>query len=215
VAQLFPRWTNKLPLMLAAALPLGAAAVIAGVFYWFSPSYTDVGYQPEQPVPFSHKLHAGEMGMDCRYCHNTVEQAAHAAVPPTSTCMNCHAVVQADAPSLHPIRESYEEGTAVEWVRVHMLPDYAYFDHSVHVSAGVGCASCHGRIDQMEVVHQSQPLSMGWCIDCHREPEDNLRPRDEVTNMAWDVTTADYNPHEDPTRNRDVNPPLHCGGCHR
>jgi hypothetical protein len=215
VAQLFPRWTNKLPLMLAAGLPVGLAAVVAAVTYWFSPWYTDVGYQPEQPVAFSHALHAGEMGMDCRYCHNTVEAAAHAAVPPTATCMNCHAVVQSDSPALHPIRESYADNTAVEWVRVHMLPDYAYFDHSVHVAAGVGCASCHGRIDQMEVVHQSQPLSMGWCMDCHRNPEDALRPRDEVTNMAWDVTTSDYNPHEDPDRTRDVNPPMHCGGCHR
>jgi hypothetical protein len=215
VAQLFPSWTNRIPLVLGVAGPLGLASLIFSVWYWFSPKFTDVGYQPEQPVPFSHKLHAGDMGMDCRYCHNTVEEAAHAAVPPTATCMNCHTNVAPESVRLAEVRSSWETGDPIEWVRVHMLPDYAYFDHSVHVGAGVGCASCHGRIDQMPVVFQHEPLSMGWCLDCHRDAEPNLRPRGEVTNMAWDTTTSDYNPHTDPTRSRDVNPPLHCSGCHR
>ena len=212
MAQIFPRWTNHVPIALAAGAPLGLVAVVFVVWYWFSPKFTDVGYQPEQPVAFSHKLHAGDMGMDCRYCHNTVERASHAAVPPTATCMNCHATVQPDSPRLAPVRESAETGEPVEWVRVHMLPDYAYFDHSVHVAGGVGCVSCHGRIDQMPVVTQREPLSMSWCLDCHRDPAANLRPRSEVTNMAWDEP---YDPQEDPHRTREVNPPLHCGGCHR
>lgn len=215
VAQLFPRWTNHLPLAIAAGLPLVGLVLVAAVWYWFSPRFTDVGYEPVQPVPFSHKLHAGDMGMDCRYCHNTVEQAAHAAVPPTATCMNCHTNVGGEVNALETVRAAYETGEPLEWVRVHMLPDYAYFDHSVHVAAGVGCASCHGRIDQMPVVRQQEPLSMGWCLDCHRNPEPNLRPRSEVTNMAYDPAAAGYDPAEDPERSREMVPPQHCGGCHR
>lgn len=215
MAQIFPRWTNQLGLALAVGVPALVVGITLSIWYWFSPKYTDVGYAPEQPVQFSHALHAGEMGMDCRYCHNTVEVAAHAAIPPTQTCMNCHTNVAPESTRLTLLRSSHASNTAIEWVRVHMLPDYAYFDHSAHVGAGVGCASCHGRIDQMPVVAQNQPLSMGWCLECHREPTQNLRPRDQVTNMGWDSATANYNPHEDPTRLRDVQPPLHCSGCHR
>ena len=215
MAQIFPRWTNKVPIALAVAPPVLGAVVILSMWYWFSPEFTDVGYEPEQPVAFSHALHAGEMGMDCRYCHNTVERAGLAAIPPTDTCMNCHATVAAESALLEPVRQAHATGEPVAWVRVHMLPDYAYFDHSAHISAGVGCSSCHGRIDEMETVAQAEPLSMSWCLDCHRNADDNLRPRDQVTNMAWDTATADYDPHEDPTRERDVNPPQHCSGCHR
>jgi hypothetical protein len=130
--------------VVAVVLPLIGATVILGIWYWWSPLYTDVGYQPFQPVEFSHQIHAGEMGLDCRYCHNTVERAGHAAVPSTSTCMNCHSVVKAESELLEPVRASMREDTPIPWVRVHMLPDYAYFDHSVHVAAGVGCATCHG-----------------------------------------------------------------------
>ena len=215
MAQIFPSWTNKVPLALAAGAPVALVAVVFTIWYWWSPKFTDVGYQPEQPVAFSHRFHAGELGLDCRYCHNTVERGAHAAIPPTDTCMNCHANVATDSLALRPVRESAATGEPIEWVRVHMLPDYAYFDHSVHVAAGVGCATCHGRVDQMDVVRQEEPLSMSWCVQCHRDPEPNLRPRDEVTNMDWDTETAAYNPHEDPDRTREVNPPLHCSGCHR
>jgi hypothetical protein len=215
VAQIFPRWTNHLGLATAVAVPGVIVAVTLAIWYWFSPKFTDVGYAPEQPVAFSHRLHAGDMGMDCRYCHSTVEQAAHAAVPPTQTCMNCHTTVAPESTLLQPLREAHAAGAPLEWVRVHMLPDYAYFDHSAHVAAGVGCTSCHGRIDQMDVVAQAEPLSMGWCLECHREPEPNLRPRSEVTNMAWDAATAGYDPHADPARMRDPVPPVHCSGCHR
>ncbi|MCX4239862.1 cytochrome c3 family protein [Paraliomyxa miuraensis] len=195
--------------------PLVGAGLVFAVAYWFSPRYTDVGYRPEQPVPYSHKLHAGDMGIDCRYCHNTVERSAHAAIPPTATCMNCHEQVKTESLRLRKVRESYQTGEPIEWVRVHQLPDYAYFNHSAHLAAGVGCASCHGRVDKMVVVEMVQPLSMGWCLDCHRNPEPNLRPLDQVTNMNWDPAAEDYDPKRDPARTRQVNPPLHCSGCHR
>jgi hypothetical protein len=219
---IFPRWTNHIPIALGVLAPLGGVATIFAVWYWFSPLYTDAGYRPQQPVPYSHKLHAGEMGIDCRYCHNTVEVAAAANVPPTATCMNCHeGLVAATNPGgpyharVEPLRESAATGEPVEWIRVHMLPDYAYFNHSAHIAAGVGCVSCHGRIDQMVVVEQYEPLSMGWCLDCHRDPKPNLRPVAEVTNMAWDKETANYDPDRDAQRTRKVNPPTHCSGCHR
>ena len=214
---IFPRWTNNIPLVIAIAGPVVGAGAIGGVWYYFSPKYTDAGYRPVQPVPFSHKLHAGDMGMDCRYCHNTVERAAHAAIPPSQTCMNCHSLVKTDSPRLKPVRDSYETGESIPWVRVHQLPDYAFFDHRPHVAAGVGCSSCHGRIDQMTVVEMAKPLSMGWCLECHRNPEPHLRPLDQVTNMHWDLETNGkaYDAAKDPARKRDINPPEHCSGCHR
>ncbi len=214
---IFPRWTNKIPLAIGVLGPLALAGLIGGVWYYFSPKFTDVGYRPHQPVSFSHKLHAGDMGMDCRYCHNTVERAAHAAIPPAQTCMNCHSLVKTDSPKLKLVRDSYTTDEPIPWVRVHQLPDYAFFDHRPHLSAGVGCSSCHGRIDQMTIVEMAKPLSMGWCLDCHRDPEPNLRPRDQITNMAWDpeVDGKNYDAAKDPSRTRQVNPPEHCSGCHR
>ena len=214
---IFPRWTNKIPLAIGVLGPLALAGLVGGVWYYFSPKFTDVGYRPEQPVPFSHKLHAGDMGMDCRYCHNTVERAAHAAVPPAQTCMNCHSLVKKDSPRLKLVRDSYNTGETIPWVRVHQLPDYAFFDHRPHLAAGVDCASCHGRIDQMTIVEMDQPLSMGWCLDCHRDPEPHLRPRDQITNMEWDleVDGKAYDANKDPTRTREILPPEHCSGCHR
>ncbi len=211
----FPRWTNNVPIVIGLVAPLIGAGLIFAVWYWFSPWYTDVGYRPEQPIPYSHKLHAGELGIDCRYCHNTVEKAAHAAIPPTSTCLNCHDLVKTDSPRLALLREADANKMPVPWVRVHQLPDYAYFNHSPHVAAGVGCASCHGRVDQMTVVEMDKPLSMGWCLDCHRDPKPNLRPLDQVTNMAWDASETPYDPDRDANRKRKVNPPTHCSGCHR
>jgi hypothetical protein len=215
VAQLFAPWTNRIPLFAGVAAPAALTAVVAAVWYWASPKYTDAGYAPRQPVAYSHKRHAGDLGLDCRYCHDTVEVAAHAAVPPTKTCMNCHSVVLHDDPALAPVRESFDSDMPIPWVRVHMLPDYATFDHSVHLAAGVGCAECHGRVDQMRVVRQVQPLSMSWCLDCHRDPSPRLRPRDQVTNMAWDRAASAYDPSRDPSRTRPLRPPVHCSGCHR
>ena len=215
MAVIFPKWSNYLPLALAVVLGVGASSAAFGLWYWGSPEYLEVGYAPEQPVAFSHKLHAGDLGLDCRYCHNSVEESAHAAIPSTSTCMNCHSIVKADSPKLALIRESHAANKPVEWVNVHMLPDYAFFDHRVHVAAGVGCASCHGRIDQMEVVKQAEELSMGWCLDCHRDPSDHLRPLHEVTNMNYDPVAAGYDAESDPHRSRELAPPEHCSGCHR
>ena len=218
MAVIFPPFANRVPALIAVIAGLGGLSAAGGVTYYFSPEFTDVGYRPEQPVEFSHKLHAGDLGLDCRYCHNTVEEAAHAAVPPTATCMNCHKYVKTDSEKLALVRESYEEDKPIPWVRVHMLPDFAYFDHSIHVAAGVGCASCHGRIDQMDVVRQVEPLSMGWCLDCHRNPEPNLRPkgRDLVTKMDYiPGHEAWCDPANDPDRGCEVIPPEHCSGCHR
>ena len=215
MAQTFSHNLDKIIKGAGLMAPLGLIGVVGAISYWFSPSFTDVGYQPLQPVPFSHALHAGELDMDCRYCHSSVEKGASAAVPPTQTCMNCHSWIKTDSEVLAPVRDSWESGNPVPWTRVHMLPDYAYFDHSIHVAVGVGCKSCHGRIDQMEVVYQHEPLSMGWCLDCHRNPEPHLRPLDEVTNMEYDPETAGYDPKSDPERTRALNPPLHCSGCHR
>jgi hypothetical protein len=181
----FPKLANYL-------LPLIVVSVVGGAFYvpvllgyGAGPTTTDVGYMPVQPVPYSHALHAGQLGIDCRYCHTTVDKAGFAAIPPTQTCMNCHTSVKPDSPLLKPVRESWATGRPIEWVTVHDLPDYAYFNHSAHVNKGVSCVSCHGRVDQMEVVWQDQPLSMGWCLDCHRAPEKNIRPTDQVTNLGW------------------------------
>jgi formate-dependent nitrite reductase cytochrome c552 subunit len=204
---------NHLPIAVAIAAPLVGLAAILAMYYWFAPAFTDIGYQPDQPVPFSHRLHAGELGMDCRYCHNTVERAALAAIPPAATCMNCHATVKTASEKLAPVRKSFETGEPIRWVRVHMLPDYTYFDHSVHVANGVGCVECHGRIDQMEKVTQIKPLGMSWCIECHRRPDSRLRPRSEVTNMGWHDES--YDPAADPHRTRMPDPPEHCSGCHR
>ena len=174
-----------------------------------------MGYRPEQPVNYSHKLHVQELGLDCRYCHTGVEKSHYSNIPPTETCMNCHNVVGLENPELDLVRESWETGKPIEWVKVHMLPDYSYFNHSAHVNAGVGCASCHGRVDQMEVVMQMEPLSMGWCLECHREPAKHIRPISEVTNMAWlppenhDELAAKY------IKDRNIKPPESCTACHR
>lgn len=215
---IFPRWSNKvLPLVFFFVLGPGATAAVAGVWYYGTNKHTEVGYQPKQPVEFSHKLHAGEMGMDCRYCHHTVERSAIAAVPPTQTCMNCHTHVRKDSAKLAGVRESYALDEPVKWVKVHNLPDFVYFDHSAHLAAGVGCTSCHGRIDQMPRVTQKEPLSMGWCLDCHRAPGTHLRPKSEITNMAWEFPQEALPLGQAKTvdEGRVVNPPQHCSGCHR
>lgn len=212
----FPQWTNHFKLLIPASALGGVLYAVTFIWLSFSPKAIAVGYAPTQPVPFSHALHAGELGMDCRYCHNTVEEASHAAIPPSATCMNCHTAIHPESTKLAPVRESYETGMPVEWVRVHDLPDYAYFNHSAHVRRGVSCVSCHGRIDQMEVVEQQEPLSMGWCLECHRDHADSIRPLDEVTNLGWTPPEGD-----DSWKDRlfysaeELNPQETCSTCHR
>jgi menaquinone reductase, multiheme cytochrome c subunit len=187
----FPRWANyALPGIVLLALG-GAFYTPVLVGYGFSPKTTAVGYAPKQPIEYSHALHVGKLGMDCRYCHTTVDQAAFAALPSTQVCMNCHDSVRADSDKLLALRQSWTRGTPIEWVKVHNLPGYAYFNHAAHVNKGVGCVSCHGRVDQMEVVRQVQPLSMAWCLECHREPEKHLRPLDQITQMGWQAPGGD------------------------
>jgi hypothetical protein len=218
ITPIFPKWVDSLRPVLGAVLLFGLPVFLI-VLVWLggSPKTLQVGYMPDQPVPYSHTLHAGELGLDCRYCHNTVEHAAHAAVPPTQTCMNCHAKIRAESDKLAPVRASYASGMPVEWVRVHDLPDYVYFNHSAHVTRGVGCVECHDRVDKMDVVYQAEPLSMGWCLDCHRNPETRLRPKEFVTDMDWE-------PAEGETREAlgarlrqeyDLNPREDCSTCHR
>jgi hypothetical protein len=211
----FPKWTWVLRPGIAVAAVGGLVYASVVIYLGFSPQATDVGYMPTQPVPYSHALHVGQLGMDCRYCHTGVEVAAAAAIPPTQTCMNCHSKVRANSEKLIPVRESYATGMSVPWIRIHDLPDFVYFDHSAHVRRGVGCVSCHGRIDTMEVVFQDKPLSMGWCLECHRSPENHLRPVEFVTQLDWV-------PEEDQlalgTRLREtnnINPPTDCNTCHR
>lgn len=211
----FPKWTWILRPAVAIAAVGGALYAIVVVAFGFSPQATDVGYAPLQPVAYSHALHVGQLGMDCRYCHTAVESAAHAAVPPTQTCMNCHAMVRANSEKLIPVRESYATGMPVEWVRVHDLPDFVYFNHSAHVRRGVGCVSCHGRIDTMEVVTQVESLSMGWCLECHRNPEPHLRPLEYVTRLDWVPTEDQLVLGRRLREENNINPPQDCNTCHR
>jgi hypothetical protein len=215
LAQIFPPWWNKLPIVAAIAGSLGPILAIAGVWYYFSPWYTDVGYRPVQPVPYSHRLHVGELGLDCRYCHASVEMSPVANVPPTRTCMNCHALVKKDSEQLAPIRDSAQSGRPMRWIRVHKLPDFAYFAHNAHLAAGIGCVTCHGRIDEMETVTQMKPLSMSWCLDCHRNPGPYRRPVSEITNMKWTPPRDVQMLATQLDRARPVNPPTDCSGCHR
>ncbi len=215
MAQIFPKWSNKLPALLTILVIISASFVIFFFWYYGSPQYTDVGYRPKQPVPYSHKLHAGDLGLDCRYCHTGVEVSAVAGVPPTQTCMNCHTLVATDSEKLLTVRESWATGKPIEWVRVHKLPEYAYFDHSIHITAGVGCESCHGNVAAMEVVELKEPLSMGWCLDCHKDPAMQLRRPSEITKMNWQPTEDQLEFAARIIEEKQIAPPIECSGCHR
>jgi hypothetical protein len=204
-------------MVLAVVLLVVPVYVVGLVSFGASPKTTDVGYAPAQPVPYSHALHAGELGMDCRYCHWTVTESAYAAIPPTEVCMNCHTNIYNASAKLAPVIESHKTGKPIEWIRVHDLPDFAYFNHSAHVERGVSCISCHGDVRTMEVVRQVEPLSMGWCLECHRNPEPHLRDPDQVFDMDWSPpegqTAEAYG-----ARIRDqlnINPSTDCSTCHR
>lgn len=215
----FPPWMNLMRAVLAVGAGGGAVYAATIVLFGFSPQATDVGYAPVQPVPYSHALHAGKLGLDCRYCHTSVESGLHANIPPTQTCMGCHSNVTLPADRKNrilPVEESHRTGNPIRWVRIHDLPDYAYFDHGAHVRRGVGCVSCHGRIDTMDVVQQDQPLSMQWCLDCHRNPEKHLRPMDQVTNMNWTPPNGDQNAFGlELMKQYGIKPSQDCSTCHR
>lgn len=211
----FPKWTNRLREAVALAALGGVVYLVVLVTGVFAPKNSAIGYAPEQPVAYSHSLHAGELGIDCRYCHVTVETSARANVPPTATCMNCHKTIRTTSPKLALVRQSAETGQPIHWVRVHDLPDFVYFNHAGHVQSGVGCVSCHGRVDRMEVVEQVAPLTMSWCLGCHRNPDPNLRPREFVTAMEW-VPEGDAAVLGAKLRaERKIAPSTDCATCHR
>jgi hypothetical protein len=165
--------------------------VFAGVLGWLAMIFarsdyvTDVGVPVEQPVPFSHKHHVADVGLDCRYCHTSVETSAFAGIPPTETCMSCHAQLFSDSQMLEPVRASFRNDMSLLWNRVHTLPDYVYFNHSIHISKGIGCSTCHGRVDQMPLAWREKRLQMEWCLECHRAPERFIRSRDQVFSMEY------------------------------
>lgn len=211
----FPKWIDYVLPVAGLGAAVGGLYVVSMLIYAAAPGTQRIGYAPKQPVAYSHKLHAGDMGMDCRYCHTTVDHAAHAAIPPTQTCMGCHTNIRGESDKLLKVRESHATGMPIEWIRVHDLPDFVYFDHSAHVSRGIGCVSCHGRVDKMEVVYQDQPLTMGWCLDCHRNPEKHLRPLDQVTNMNWQPAEDQLVLGKRLREEYNINPSTDCSTCHR
>lgn len=221
MSPLFPPWTNtlaRLSLMVAAVTPAG---VIGGLMlYVRSPHWTQQQDEVVQPVQFDHRHHVADVGIDCRYCHQSVEKAASAGFPPTQLCLNCHSQVWNKSPLLDIVRKSYFTDESLPWKKVHRLPDFVYFNHAIHVNKGVGCETCHGRIDQMPGVQQHAPLSMGWCLECHRNPEKYLRPKSEVTTMGYEpkkdgkpIAQADLGReliHQNAVRTRTA-----CTACHR
>jgi hypothetical protein len=217
--QVFPRSANQVVRVTFVLVALGAAA--AGAALWVidrSPFHTKQGQFVGQTVPFSHDHHTDGLGIDCRYCHTSVETSSFAGIPPTATCMNCHKQIWANTEMLRPVRDSWATREPLRWTRVHDLPDFVYFNHSIHVHKGIGCQTCHGEVDAMPLVYQHASLQMRWCLDCHRNPEDFVRPREEVFNMDWspairNTTQAELGPQlvaEYAIRSLD-----NCSVCHR
>ncbi|HEX3719269.1 MAG TPA: cytochrome c3 family protein [Verrucomicrobiae bacterium] len=191
MSDIFPKWTNRLPRNIIIGALLIGTAVTGGVTYYFTPKYTRVGYQPIQPVAFPHSVHVTQLGLDCRYCHNGVEKSWYSNIPATSVCMNCHNQVLKDDPRLAVVRDSAATGKPIEWVQIHKMPDYVFFNHSVHVNRGISCVECHGHINHMDEVFHAKPLSMTFCLNCHRDPAMHVRPLDKITDLDWKVTKND------------------------
>jgi len=192
MSQIFTRSANAVARMSLAG-GLGLAVFVGWLLFTLMSSswVTKQNEFVEQPIQFSHAHHVGGVGLDCRYCHTSVEKSSFAGIPPTKTCINCHQQIWLNAPILEPVRASWRDNKNLEWIRVNDLPDFVYFNHQIHVRQGVGCATCHGRVDKMPLTYQAQPLLMGWCLDCHRAPEKYLRPREEVFNMAYEQPRED------------------------
>ena len=215
MSQIFKRSTNTV----AKASIYGAVFILAGLVWMFmlldrSAYNTRQGVTLAQPVPFSHAHHVSGLGIDCRYCHTSVEEAAYAGVPPTATCINCHKLIWNDSPMLEPVRASYARGEPIAWAKVHDLPDYVYFAHSIHVAKGIGCDSCHGRIDQMKLVYQANSLQMEWCLECHRQPEKFIRPRAEIYNPEWQAEDQEELGRR-LVEEYGVQSKIYCSTCHR
>ncbi len=218
MARIFGRGaTTLLRLSLFLALAIPAAVLTILLVLPVSPIGQYQGHPSLQPVQFDHRHHAGDEVIDCRYCHQTVETSSMAGYPSTGTCLNCHAQIWNQSDLLAPVRAAYFAGKSIPWVRVHRLPDYVYFDHQIHVNKGIGCVSCHGRVDLMPSIEQVAPLTMGWCLDCHRNPTPHLRPLSEITSMQWQAPPG---PAGEALRRRlahdlDVHPRTSCTACHR
>ncbi len=195
--------------------------VVVAVVFWALLEFNRSDYVTlahvarEQPVPFSHRHHVGELGLDCRYCHTTVERSSYANIPPTQICMNCHSQIWSDSPTLEPVRSSYRTGKSLAWTKVHDLPDFVYFNHSIHVAKGIGCATCHGPIDRMNLTYQNVSLQMEWCLACHRHPERNVRPRSEVFNMTWKPPSDDPDLGARLVKRYRIESRDDCSTCHR
>jgi hypothetical protein len=219
MAQIFHPSTNtisRVSIFGAVILVFVLFGVLAGLQR--SDWKTRAEVERNQPVQFSHKHHVGDDGIDCRYCHTSVETSAVAGIPPTKTCMNCHSTLYRDVPYLEPVRESYRTGQPIEWTRVHQLAGFVYFNHSIHLNKGVGCSTCHGRVDQMPLVRQVASLQMEWCLNCHRHPEQFIRPRDQVFNMTWQPPANQLEQGLLLAREYKVRPPValtSCSTCHR
>ena len=240
MSQVFPKWTNLIPTVAAPAGLLLLVGVCWGYMYYVDNKFFMVGYEPTQPVDYSHQIHAGKLGMDCRYCHSHIEESMHANIPSTQTCYNCHAADEASDQALlnanlwtaHKInknlikvREAANTGEPIQWRRVHKVPDYVNFPHDVHLNAGVSCYSCHGRIDQLAIVREEQPLSMGWCLSCHRNPATALVDNKgdlgapikitDLMNVARQLNSEDQaTKGEELAKFKKLQPPQTCGACH-
>jgi len=219
MSQIFHPSTNTISrLTIFGGAGFVVALVLALAAINESPYITDVGVARSQPVPFSHKHHVGDDGIDCRYCHTSVEESSFAGIPPTKTCMNCHTQIWSDSPMLEPVRESFRSGKSIQWTRVHNLPGFVYFDHSIHIHQGVGCETCHGRVDQMPLTWRAEALRMEWCLNCHRSPENYLRPREEVFTMGWQPSIPQQELGRQLVRQYGIDPPAKlttCSICHR
>lgn len=217
MAQLFSRSTNQLSRVSVVLLLVLLGSVAWGGAYLSTSGFvTGEDVALNQPVPFSHNHHFAGLGISCLYCHTSVEKAAIAGIPPTSTCINCHKEIWTNAALLEPVRASFRTGVPIEWERVHDLPDYVYFNHSVHVAKGIGCQSCHGQVDEMPLVHQDGSLTMKWCLDCHREPEKFVRPASEIYNFDWPPSGWDQSV-EGPrlVEEYSIESLTYCSVCHR
>ncbi len=216
MAQTFRPSANTLVVVSLAAVVLLAGGIVALLYMGQSSQYvTGAFVELAQPIQFSHERHVGGNGIDCRYCHTSVEQSAFAGVPPTRTCMNCHSQIFSNSPFLEPVRASFQSGASLEWRRVHDLPDFVYFNHGIHVAKGVGCSTCHGRVDLMPLMYQVQTLQMRWCLDCHRSPERYVRPRDQVFRMDYEAPPDQLELGRRLVADYQIRKLTDCSTCHR
>jgi hypothetical protein len=213
---LFPPWSDTVFRLCLVAAALGVAAIPTAMILWVRTPYVTKQDDPvEQPVQFDHRHHVRDDGVDCLYCHYEASRSAFAGAPPTAVCMNCHSQVWQRTARLAPVRASLFDGEPLRWQRVHQLPGFVYFDHSAHVSRGVGCVECHGRVDLMPQVWAVAPLTMAWCLDCHRDPDPHLRPQREITNMEWAPDRPPRAVGAEIRATSHIEPPTSCSGCHR